>query len=144
MSWWTSFMDMKVSLNGNMFRVIGPLRVNFTGDFPKQRPVARSIDVFFDLRLNKRLSKQSRRRWFETSSRSLWRHRNEGPLMCPHRITSSNPGSIAGVWASVARLRYCSRAQSSKWSFVIRIINMICKHLARSRFYQTVSAVSMA
>ena len=26
----------------------------------------------------KRLSKQSRRRWFETPSRSLWRHCNEG------------------------------------------------------------------
>ena len=32
------------------------------------RPV--SFDVFFDLRLNKRLSKPSRRRWFETPSRS--------------------------------------------------------------------------
>ena len=29
-----------------------------TGEFPTQRPVARSFDVFFDLRLNKRLSKQ--------------------------------------------------------------------------------------
>ena len=29
-----------------------------TGEFPTQRPVTRSIDVFFDLRLNKRLSKQ--------------------------------------------------------------------------------------
>ena len=31
-----------------------------TGEFPPQRPVRRSFDVFFDLRLNKRLSKQSR------------------------------------------------------------------------------------
>ena len=28
------------------------------GEFPAQRPVTRSFDVFFDLRLNKRLSKQ--------------------------------------------------------------------------------------
>ena len=28
------------------------------GEFPEQRPVTRSFDVFFDLRLNKRLSKQ--------------------------------------------------------------------------------------
>ena len=35
-----------------------------------------SFDAFFDLRLNKRLSKQSRRRWFETPSRSLWHHCN--------------------------------------------------------------------
>ena len=29
------------------------------GEFPAQRPVTRSFDVFFDLPLNKRLSKQS-------------------------------------------------------------------------------------
>ena len=43
-----------------------------TGEFPSQRPVTRSFDVFFDLRLNKRLSKQSRSWWFETPS--LWCH----------------------------------------------------------------------
>ena len=37
-----------------------------TCEFLSQRPVARSFDVFFDLRLNKRLCKQSRRRWFHT------------------------------------------------------------------------------
>ena len=47
-----------------------------TGEFASQRPVTRSFDVFFDLRLNKRLSKQSWRRSFETPSRSLWRHCN--------------------------------------------------------------------
>ena len=29
------------------------------GEFPARRPVTRSFDVFFDLRLNERLSKQS-------------------------------------------------------------------------------------
>ena len=47
-----------------------------TGEFPTQRPVARSFDVFFDLHMNERLSKQSIRRWFETPSRSSWRHCN--------------------------------------------------------------------
>ena len=46
------------------------------GELPAQRPVTRSFDVFFDLRLNKRLSKQSWRWWFETLSRPLWLHRN--------------------------------------------------------------------
>ena len=46
------------------------------GEFPAQRPVTRSFDVFFDLRLNKRLSKQSWCWWFETLSCPLWRHRN--------------------------------------------------------------------
>ena len=47
-----------------------------TGEFASQRPVTRNFDVFFDLHLNKRLSKQSRRRWFGTPQRSLWRHSN--------------------------------------------------------------------
>ena len=38
--------------------------------FAAQRPVTWSLDVFFDLRLNKQLSKQSRRRWIETPWRS--------------------------------------------------------------------------
>ena len=41
-----------------------------------QRTVTRSFEVFFDLRLNKRLSKQSWGWWFETLSRPLWRHSN--------------------------------------------------------------------
>ena len=45
-----------------------------TGEF--QRPVTRSFDVFFDLCLNTRLSKQSWGWWFEMPSRPLWRHRN--------------------------------------------------------------------
>ena len=50
---------MMTSSNGNIFRVTGPLCGEFTGpgEFPTQRPVTRSFDVFFDLRLNKRLSK---------------------------------------------------------------------------------------
>ena len=47
-----------------------------TGEFPSQSPVTRSFDVFFHLRLNERLSKQSRGWWFETPSRPLWRHCN--------------------------------------------------------------------
>ena len=74
---------MMTSSNGNIFRVTGFCAGNspvtagnspVTGEFPSHRPVTRSFDDFFDLRLNKRLSKQSRRRWFETPSLSLWRH----------------------------------------------------------------------
>ena len=39
-----------------------------TGEFPVQRPVTRSFDDFFDLCLNKRLSKQSSDWWVETPS----------------------------------------------------------------------------
>ena len=51
------------SPNGNIFRVTGPLWRESTSD-----------RFFFYLRQNKRLSKQSRRRWVEGPSRSLWRH----------------------------------------------------------------------
>ena len=51
--------QMMTSSNGNIFRVTGHLCGEFTGEFPTQRPVTRSFDVFIDLRLYKRLSKQS-------------------------------------------------------------------------------------
>ena len=43
---------------------------------PSQRPVTRSFKFFLDLCLNKRLSKQSRRKWYKTPSHSIWRHYN--------------------------------------------------------------------
>ena len=66
------------SLNENIFRVTDPLCGDFTGQrwIPPTRSVTRNFDVFFGLRLNWILSKQSWRRWFETPSRSLWRHYN--------------------------------------------------------------------
>ena len=66
---------MITSSNGNIFRVTCPF-VPVTGEYTAQRPVTRNFAVFFDLRLNRWLSKQSRRRWFETSSRQLWHHYN--------------------------------------------------------------------
>ena len=70
---------MMTSSNGNISALLALCEGNppVTGGFPSQRPVTWSVDVFFDLRLNKRLSKQSRRRWFDMLSSSLWRHCNE-------------------------------------------------------------------
>ena len=67
--WWRHQME-------TFFRVTGICAGNWpvTGEFPSQRPVTQSFDVFFYLRLNKRLSKQSISRWFETPSRSLWNY----------------------------------------------------------------------
>ena len=53
------------------------------GEFLAQRPVTRGFDFFFDLHLNKRLSKQSWGWWFETPSCSLWLHCND-TFNCSH------------------------------------------------------------
>ena len=65
MTWWRHQMET--------FSVLLALCVGnspVTGEFPTQIPVTRICDVFVDLRLNKRLRKQSRGWLFETPSRS--------------------------------------------------------------------------
>ena len=86
---------MMTSSNGDIFRVTGPCAGNLpvTGEFPAQRPVTRSFDIFFDLRLNKRLSKQSWGWWFDMPSRSLCRHCNgmaERSCDIPAKLTYYN------------------------------------------------------
>ena len=79
---WKIFRNtMMTSSNGNIFRVTWPLCREFTGHRWTPRAKASDtelwclgFDVFFDLRLNKRLSKQWWGWWFETPSRPLWRH----------------------------------------------------------------------
>ena len=70
---------MMTSSNGTIFRVTGPLCGEFIGpaEFPAQRPMTQSFDVFFGVRLNKRLSKHPWAWWFETPPWSLWRQCRE-------------------------------------------------------------------
>ena len=70
-SWWRHQME---TLSALLAICVGNSLV--PGEFPAQRPVTRSFRVFFDLSLNKPLSKQSWGWWFETLSCSLWRHGN--------------------------------------------------------------------
>ena len=70
-SWWRHQMETFSAL-----LALCEENPSVTGEFPAQRPVTQNFDVFFDLRLKKRLSKQSRRRWLETPPCSLWRHCN--------------------------------------------------------------------
>ena len=69
---------MITSSTGNIVDVTDPLCGNspVTAEFPSQGLVTRSFDFFFDLRLSRRLSKQSWGWWFEMPSRSLWHHCN--------------------------------------------------------------------
>ena len=94
-SWWITSMNYKQEVNIHLLIIwswwrhqmetfsvlLGLCAGNsmVTGEFPTQRPVMGKFDVFFDLCLNKRLSKQSWGWWFETPSHSLWRHCNISP-----------------------------------------------------------------
>ena len=82
--------DVSMSVKHKLWNIITSSNVNIsallaicarnspvTGEFPSQRPVTQSFDVFYDLRLNKRLSKQVWGWWFETLLSPLWRHWNE-------------------------------------------------------------------
>ena len=71
--WWRHQMETFSALQ---IICVGNSPVTGTGEFPTQRPLTRSFDVFFDLGLNDRLSQQSWGWWFETPSRRLWRHSN--------------------------------------------------------------------
>ena len=72
--------DMTTSSNGNIFRVTGPLCGEFTGHrwIPVTKGQWRGALMFSLIcALYKRLGKQSWGWWFETPSRSLWRHCND-------------------------------------------------------------------
>ena len=108
------------SSNGNIFRVTGPLCGEFTGpgEFPAQRSVTRSFDVFFDLRLNEWMSKQPWGWWFETLSWSLWCHCNVDTLEQPSVGNFSlKNGSIyiIGHFVSASICLNDSSIYRSKW-----------------------------
>ena len=73
------------------------------GEFPSQRPVKRSFDVFFDLRLNWRLRKQWWGWWFETLSRPLWRHCN---------VLSSYPERLCRVFKFETKMAVASHVRN--------------------------------
>ena len=88
----TRWLNMMTSSNRNIFRVTGHLCGEFTAPrwIPRTKASdASSFEVFFDLRLNKRLSKQSWGWWFETPWRPLSRHTNESPWV-PKRVGRLN------------------------------------------------------
>ena len=87
------FSIMMTSLNGNISALLALCAGTspIIGEFPAQRPVTQSLDVFFDLRLNKRLNKQSWGCWFEAPSGSLWRH-------CVWGVPGSTTDCPYGVW----------------------------------------------
>ena len=107
------------SSNGNISALLALCVGNspFTGEFPSQRSVTRSFDVFFDLLLKKRLSKQSRRRWLKKPLCPLWRHCNE----CKH---------VSMSWRlHILSLRHSPRENNKAHCHTIRTLKYPLKHV---------------
>ena len=108
-----------------------------TGDFPAQRPVARSFDSFFDLGLNKRLSKQSWGWWFETLSHPLWRHCNGYTV---HHSLDNNIYILDAIVHVCVPLWFKHNTKTNQniklcvcCEFIIWIIFVLCKFCAGPR-----------
>ena len=103
-----------------------------TGEFSAQRQVMRSFDVFFDQRLNKRLSKQSWGWWLETPSRPLWRHSNGHGWYLTHwgwdkmAAISQTTLSNAFSWKKMYEFRL-----KFHWSVFLRVQLTILHHWCR-------------
>ena len=101
LSWWRHQME-----------AFSTLLALCAGNSPSQRPVTRSFEFFFDLRLNKSLSKQSWGWWFGTPSRSLWRHSisvvSSQVSLDYSAFTPQTLTTLPTHW------RYCSRALSHR------------------------------
>ena len=83
-----------------------------TGEFPTQRPVARSFEIFFGLCTNKRLSKQWWGWWLNTSSCPLWRHRNGG---------SSDLDTGICPWARRMMISHTQTWEIYRWKLICQV-----------------------
>ena len=96
---------MMTSSNWNICRVTGHLCGEFTGPRWISRTNASDAGLwcFFDLRLNKRLRRQSWGWWFETLLRPLWRHCNGSSISRVH-ISSVIQWGVSPCWPLLALL----------------------------------------
>ena len=133
------YIAMMTSSNGNIFRVTGYLCGNspVSGEFPTQRPVTRSFDVFFDLRLNKWLSKQSWGWWFETLSLPSWRHCNG--QWCGKSLHAITPSWFIGLYMRLASIYNPEDDDKMKQ----RPLDTDWRHCLRTRCWKTVHKVTL-
>ena len=96
-----------------------------TGEFPSQRPVTWSFDVFFDLRLKKRLSKQSWGWWFEMPWCSLWCRSND-------KMNHLSNTEILILLSAVVLIRmkpYSHHKSCKSWDILWKLGELLCKYL---------------
>ena len=127
---------MMTSSNGNIFRIAGPLCGEFTGHrwIPRTKASKAELCVFFDLRLNKRLNKQSLSWWFEMPSRQLWRHCNvlKGVIRFDWIWAFA-----VGIYIYAQRLLCFSCAVSIIWGNTNVLFTPLVKNLACRFIYHT-------
>ena len=115
-TWWRHQMETLSAL-----LAICPGNSPVPGEFPAQRPVTRSFDVFFDLRLNKRLRKQSWGWCFETLSCPLWRRCND------------NQCAMRNGWIGIVSCRRQICCEVERWILLVLCSKMYILH----RIFQT-------
>ena len=139
MAWWRHQME---TFSASLAICAGNSPV--PGEFPTQRPVTRSFDVYFDLHPNERLSKQSWGWWYETLSWSLWRHCNDGVI---HKCI--RPLSIICIMKILCTWKKCLQEDTIILAFTKRVRCLIyneriCVLLKKGVFYWTSkSAISV-
>ena len=89
------------------------------GEFPAQRPVTPSFDVFFDLHPNKRFSKQWWGWWFETPPWPLWSHRNELLYYPAQQLSHSSDLHLQAI------------VNITRWMFAVTTITIVITTLFR-------------
>ena len=103
-----------------------------TGEFPSQRPVTRSSDVFFDLRLNKQLCKQSTWRLLQRRCNAfsyLWRQVTqfrESVLPVIHRCVISWWRDPTHVCEITIQWTICRTSRSSEDVCISCIKQLFC------------------
>ena len=102
---------------------------------PHKWPVTRSFDVFFDLCLNKRLSKQSRGWWFETPLGSLWRHCNAIRTLS---LDQGNEGAWPG-W-DTGWPRHYNDASLASWRFKSVATRPFVRHIIQACIEENIEA----
>ena len=109
------------------------------GEFPAQRQVTLSFDVFFDLHLNKWLRKQSWGWWFETPLHPLWRHSNGSgvyQLGVPQgQGDSSAPSTTDPLIGSFCLVTTDGRLRTDRQTSLENFISAAMKQVAPHTFF---------
>ena len=122
-------LNMITSSNGNIPALLAICAGNSPvfDEFPSQRPVTRSFEVFCYLCNNRRLSKQSGRRRVESPTRSLWRHYNESEWRVVMSLITCR------VYVQSLSVRICHKKPSDRGA---------SKDLGQIRFWTPLVAVT--